>query len=209
MSEKKYIYVVLVKALTGLGKFSRKISKYEYTHISVALDEKMDVFYTFSRKLHSCPFNAGFMREKREHYAFGNNEKVKIKVFKLPVSNTSYSKVEEYINEIEKDKEYIFNLYSMLTMPILHGFKIYKTHNCMSFVSKIIELTNIVNMDKKYYKYNIKEIDMLLNSYFYKEYYLEKDREDKEYMKSTSIYKNIKQFFILNVKLMYRLIFKI
>ena len=61
MTEETYVYVVLVKALTGLGKFSRKINKYEYTHIAVSLKQEMEDFDTFSRRSHYTPFNAGIM----------------------------------------------------------------------------------------------------------------------------------------------------
>lgn len=208
MKKDNYIYIVLIRALTKLGKFSRLISKYEYTHIAVSLSEELNDFITFSRKKHNTPFDAGFMHELKEHYVFGNNDKVKIKVFKIPVSNDNLSKIKEYIKSIEEDTSYIFNLYSMITMPIIHGFKIYKAHNCMSFTSKIIELTNQVKLNKKYYKYNIKELDILLTPYFYKEEYITKEKDDKKYMSRVSILTNIKFFFKLNGKLIYRMIFK-
>ena len=53
----EYIYVVLVKALTGLGKFARCFSKYDYTHIAVCLNDKFDDFITFSRRKHFAPFD--------------------------------------------------------------------------------------------------------------------------------------------------------
>lgn len=206
MSEKEYIYVVLVKALTGLGKFSRKISKYEYTHIAVSLDAELQDFVTFSRKYHYAPFHAGFMHEKVEHYAFGSHRKVKVKVFKVPVVNIG--NIKDYIKRIEEDEEYIFNIYSMITMPLLHGFGIYKAHNCMSFAGKIVELTGRVKMDKKYYKYSIEELDSLLTPYFYKETELEKTKEDEEYMKNAGFLANLKAFARLNGKLIYRIICK-
>ena len=150
----EYIYIVLVKALTGLGQFSRMITKYEYSHIAVCLDEKLEDFVTFSRRKHYSPFNAGFMHEKREHYAFGENKKVKVKVFKVPVTKENKARIINYIADIEDDKEYVFNIYSMITMPFIHGFEIYKAYNCMSFTAKIIELSDSVQMDKTYYKYN-------------------------------------------------------
>lgn len=201
-----YVYIVLVKALTGLGKFSRKINKYEYTHISVSLEEKLHDFITFSRRYHYAPFEAGFMREKVEHYAFGKHKKVQIKVFKVPAVNMG--KLKSYIHLIEKDEEYIFNLYSMITMPFLHGFRIYKAHNCMSFVGKILELTGRVKMDKKYYKYNIEEMDRLLSPYFYMETEIEKTRNDEAYMKKVGAFANLKSFAKLNGKLIYRMLCK-
>lgn len=208
MNNNEYIYIILIKALTGLGKLSRKISNYDYTHIAVSFDDKLDDFITFSRKKHYSPFNAGFMHEKREHYVFGNNERVKIKVFKLPVSKSNIKTIKKYVNKVENDNEYIFNLYSMLTMPIFHGIKIYKAHNCMSFVSKVIELSNSIEMKKKYYKYNIKEIEQLLEEYLLDEYYLEKNKDDIDYMKHEGIINYLKEFFVLNGKLLYRILFK-
>lgn len=208
MKNNEYIYIVLIKALTGLGKFSRKISKYEYTHIAVSFDDRLEDFVTFSRKKHYSPFDAGFMHEKREHYAFGKNEKVKVKIFKIPVSKEDKLKIKDYIKTVENDKEYIFNLYSMITMPIVHGIKIYKAHNCMSFVSKVIELSNSVKMEKDYYKYNIKEIDKLLEKFLLKECYLDKEQEDNEYMSRAGGIFNLKMFFKLNGKLIYRMLFK-
>lgn len=204
---KEYIYIVLVKALTTLGKFARTFSNYEYTHIAVCLNNKLDDFITFSRHKHYSPFDSGFMHETLDCYAFGNNDKVKLKIFKIPVDNKK--EIEDYINKIESDNEYIFNIYSMATMPILHGFRIYKALNCMSFVSKIIELSNTVSLNKKYYKYNIKELDILLTNYLYKEeYFYKKKILTKNYMNHVSLITNIKSFLILNGKLLYRIIFK-
>ncbi|MBR4084846.1 MAG: hypothetical protein IKK33_11255 [Lachnospiraceae bacterium] len=206
--EHKFIYVVFIKALTGLGKFSRMLNKYEYTHIAVSLDESLEDFVTFSRKAHNGPFMAGFMHEKREHYAFGNHKSVKVKVYKLPVSSVKYAKIQEYIQGIEEDKDYVFNLYSMLTMSFLHGLPIYKAHNCMSFVSKIIKLSGVVRMNKPFYKYSIQDMDKLLSGFGGREFQLKKKREDKEYMREIGALQNVKTFLSLNGKLIYRLLCK-
>lgn len=204
-----YIYIVLVKALTGLGKFARRFSKYEYTHIAVCINKNIDDFITFSRKKHYTPFNSGFMHETLDCYAFGNNEKIKLKIFKLPVTIENKKIIEQYIKKVANDNEYIFNLYSMATMSLFHGFRIYKAHNCMSFVSKILKLSKSVNMTKNYYKYSIKDIDILLSDYKYKEEYFYKTKiQNKDYMDKVSFISNVGMFFRLNGKLLYRIFSK-
>lgn len=204
-----YIYIVLIKALTGLGKFARRFSKYEYTHIAVCINKNIDDFITFSRKKHYTPFNSGFMHETLDCYAFGNNEKIKLKIFKLPVTIENKKIIEQYIKKVANDNEYIFNLYSMATMSLFHGFRIYKAHNCMSFVSKILKLSKSVNMTKKYYKYSIKDIDILLSDYKYKEEYFYKTKiQNKDYMDKVSFISNVGMFFRLNGKLLYRIFSK-
>lgn len=204
----EYIYVVLIKALTGLGGFARKFNPYEYTHIAVACDRRKNDFVTFSRKAHHTPFDAGFMHEKAEYYAFGKHKRVKIKMFAVPVASEAKQNIKEYIQSVESDKEYIFNIYAMVTMPLLHGFKIYKAHNCMSFTAKILELSGAVKMDKPYYKYNIREMDDLLQDFFLKEGYLYKRKESGTYMKRPGLFYNAEKFFELNGKLIYRMIFR-
>lgn len=207
--DENYIYIVLVKALTGLGKFARKFSKYEYTHVALCLNENIDDFITFSRKKHYTPFDSGFMHETLDCYAFGNNNKVKLKIFKVPVTLNNKQVIEKYIENLANDNDYIFNLYSMVTMPIFHGFRIYKAHNCMSFVSKILELSKAVPMNKKYYKYNIKDIDILLSNYKYKEEYFYKTKTQNEnYMDKVNFISNVGMFFKLNVKLLHRIFIK-
>jgi hypothetical protein len=94
-------------------------------------------------------------------------------------------------------------------MSIIHGFKIYKAHNCMSFTSKIIEMSESIKMKNPYYKYNIKELDDLLEDYLYKEDYFKKEKiETKDYMKYIGPIKNTILFVKLNAKLLYRMIMK-
>jgi len=208
-NNQKYFYIVLIKALTGLGKFSRFFTKYEYTHIAVSFNDLYDDFISFSRKRHYSPFDAGFMHEHREHYAFGNNETFQIKVFRLKVSQEETGKIKEYLSEIEQDGNYIFNLYSMLTMPVFHGFRIYKAFNCMSFTSKLLTMTSEVKLTKPYYKYSIKDIDLLLKNHLYFEGELKKEKqEDAEYMKRGIVFSNIFYFLKLNMLLIYRILFK-
>lgn len=202
-----YIYVVFVKAHTGLGKIARKLSGYEYTHIAVCLDKPLKEFITFSRRKHSAPFDCGFMRETLDCYAYGNHRGVKLKVVALPVSQKNRAQIEEYISLIENDDAYVFNFFSMLTMSFLHGLPIYKAHNCMSFVAKLIELSGAVKLEKKYYKYNISEMEDLLSGFTSREgIACKKKIETVNYMEHVSILRNICLFIKLNSTLISRLI---
>ena len=206
MENREYIYVVFIKALTGLGVIGRWLTGYEYTHIAVCLDPKLTDFITFSRRKHNAPFDAGFMHETRDCYAFGKHDKVKVKVCKIPVAPANMCTIREYITQIERDSEYVFNLYSMITMPIVHGFPLYKSHNCMSFVSRILELSEVVKLTKPYYRYSIPDIDELLADYRCGEYQLrKKEVENPTYMGEVGIGSNIHSFLHLNVQLIARI----
>jgi len=158
----KNIYIVLIKAHTGLGSAARKITRYEYTHTAVSLNGTLTDFVSFSRRRHYMPFDAGFMHEKRDFYAFGKHTFFKAKVFRLNITDENFSRVMKFIRSCESDTELIFNLISMATMPVFHGIQIYKAYNCMSFTARILQLSG-VKLGKPFYKYSIKDIDELLS----------------------------------------------
>lgn len=160
--EQKYIYVVLVRAYTGIAFIARRVMSYEYSHIAVCFEEPLRDFVTFSRRHHYTPWNCGFMHETMESYVFGRHDNVKFKVFKVPLEEKNLEQIHEFVDEIEQDGKYRFNILSMVTMPVIHGIKIKHAHNCMSFVGKILELSGTVQMEKPYYRYNIQEMDELL-----------------------------------------------
>lgn len=97
----------------------------------------------------------------------------------------------------------------MATMSLFHGFRIYKAYNCMSFASKVLELSKSVPVTKKYYKYNIKDLDILLSDYKYKEKYFYKTKiQNKNYMNKVSFISNVIIFLKLNEKLLHRIFSK-
>jgi len=174
-NESEYIYIILIKAMTGIGKFARKLTKYDYTHIAISLDDSLTDFISFSRRNHYAALDSGIMHEYRSCFAFGNIEEFGAKVFKLPVSKEKKENIIKFIYDLENDTDYLFNLFSMLTMPVFHGFRIYKTHNCMSFVGLIIKKTESVEMKRMYFKYSIAELDNLMIDYLFFEGNLKKD----------------------------------
>lgn len=204
------IYIVLVKAHTGLGKAARVLSGgYDYSHTAVCIDDRFEDFITFSRRRHYAPFDAGFMHETRDCYCFGAHDRVKLKIFKLPVDQRGKRKIYRFLAHLERHQaQYLFQLYSMLTMPVLHGFEIKGAYNCMSFVGRIVELSGTVRLARPYYQYDIHELDELLTPYLYTErYFSDKGvRTTPGYMERVSLWENAGLFLQLNKKLVFRMI---
>lgn len=200
------IYVVLIKAHTGLGSIARKVKKFEYTHVAVCLNSEFRDFYSFSRKHHYLPADAGFMVEKRDFYAFGEHQNFKTKVFEIPVSDENYSKVLKFLEDCKTDEEMMFNAISMIFMPI----EIYKTHNCMTFTAKIIELCDVIKFPKVYYKMRLKDIDQALQEFTYSEGLLDRESSNdyEEYMRKFSLGTKIAKTTKLFAKLLLRMFTK-
>ena len=206
----EYFYVVLEKSHTVLGRVARLLDPYEYTHITVCLDDDFKKFYSFSRYKHYAPFCSGMMKETMDTYAYGRYKDVKLKVFRIPTTKENKKKIVEFVRSIYNNRrEYYFNLYGALTMSIFHGFRIYKTYNCMSYVGKILELSDSVVMERPYYKYTIEEMDKLMTPFFVKEDMFSPEKgENEHYMDYVPLIYNIGSFVNLNLILIKRMLTK-
>lgn len=100
-----------------------------------------------------------------------------------------------------------FNLFSMATMPIIGGFRIPHTENCMSFTAKCIELSGKVKMKRPYWQYIIKEIDELLSDYrFFEGRILRGEIPDNNYMTAFEPFRYFSGMIKLFSVLIYRII---
>ena len=205
----KYIYVVLIESYTGLGKILKKFTGYRYEHIAVSLDKSLTEFYSFSRKQHHHPFKAGFMKEYRDYYAFEEYQKFYSKIFAIPVTEEKYDEICGFIERLTEDDEQIFNLFAMLTTPIIHGFRIYKAHNCMDFTARVIEMAG-VELEKPFYKYDIPDIEKLLEGYPMKEGYVKRIDSDEyeKYVEKSNFVTGVFEFLHAVKTLTVRLITK-
>lgn len=205
----KKIYIVLIRAHTGLGALGRKVTRSSYTHIAVTFDRSMSDFVSFSRKYHYFPFEAGLMHEYRDYYAFGQHKDFVAKIFELPVDDVHYKAVREYISGCENDASMQFNLLSMIFMPLTGAFSIPHTENCMSFAARCAELSGCVGFDRPYWKYSIRDIDDMLTGYKIFEGRIPRgSRPEDDYMTPFEPVRYFSGMIKLFSVLIYRLIFR-
>ena len=165
---KKYLYVAFIRSNTKAGKIIRKITGWKYSHVSISLNQKLDEYYAFSRLNYKSSFMASFTKEYKSNYTLMKNTPAEATYYKIPITTNEYNSIKEFVEEIESDSEYIFNYPSMFTTTILHGFELYKSYNCITFVSKILTFISTVNLTKKYYKYDLNELEEDIKDFYYK-----------------------------------------
>ena len=136
--------ILFEKSNTNIGKLGRFVDAYPYTHVSISFDNEN--YLSFSRRKHHNPFDAGFMIEKMNYYAY---EDVELKVYEVDVTKKQIEEIYEFINEI---KDYPFDIYGMIKMFIKRPRKKQDAYNCMSFVSRILQIIDIDLIHKNYYE---------------------------------------------------------
>lgn len=207
----KNLYVVLPRSETFVARVARILTKYPYSHVTLSLDDKLEVFYSFSRLRNDAPLISGFAKEYRSHLASKKGVKLTCKIFKIPITNVEYKKIKKFIEDNKNDDTLLFNYLSMATLTILKGFHVHKTENCCSFVAKALELTDKFKLEKPCYKYFPKDFDaMLSEKYLFFEGELDTDfsYDDDHYFDKTKFNdKLFKSIYSLR-ETFYRLFFK-
>ncbi|MBQ9765523.1 MAG: hypothetical protein IJW18_04955 [Lachnospiraceae bacterium] len=144
MENKKYVYVVLSQTPTKFGRLIRNRTNTKYNHASISFDENMEQLYSFGRAQHSVPVKAGLVKEFRERFSLNQIDYVACKVYKIPVSKEDYYHGLEIVNDIMSDPDgYLYNLFSVLTYPMFHGFSTYKTFTCVEFTAHMLKCMNV------------------------------------------------------------------
>uniref|UniRef100_UPI002F426176 hypothetical protein n=1 Tax=Enterocloster asparagiformis TaxID=333367 RepID=UPI002F426176 len=116
------VYICFMATMTTIAKISRRISGCDYTHISIAFDGKLEDFVSFSRRSANTPLDAGIVWERRGDYVQPGQTSYRTKIYRIPVGRNDLERIKELIRDYERDPEYMFNIFSMVTMTVFHGF---------------------------------------------------------------------------------------
>ena len=153
---------------TMFGSAIRKIAKQTYNHASVATDENMEHTYAFARYKHSTPLLGGLVRETLDRFTLRKEEKVPVIVYKIPATEEQYKFINTRIEEMmKKKKKFIYNLLSVITYPLLHGFSTKNAYTCIEFAAYVLKYLGFLQ-DKPACKYKPDDLLIELKDYQYK-----------------------------------------
>ena len=148
----KAIYIMISSTGTRFAKTIRKIGKQQFNHSSISLDADLRRTYGYARPQHNAVLMGRLVRETLERYTLGKDEPVEIAVFKIPVTPEEYDWVKKELAIRLNNKEYMYNLFSVLTYPIFKGYSVENMYTCIEFVAHIMKKLGYL-LDKPACKY--------------------------------------------------------
>ena len=146
---------------TRVARLVRKFGKTHYNHAAVALDEELEQLYAFARPKHKAVLLARLVKENVHRYTLGKEQTVNVVIFKIDVTMRQYLWVKNTIEQIYADKEYIYNLLSVLSYPVSRGFSTYKAFSCIEFAMFILKALSY-DIPKPLYRYKPDDLLPLL-----------------------------------------------
>ncbi|MBQ9780425.1 MAG: hypothetical protein IJW00_05730 [Clostridia bacterium] len=206
----KYIYILISQTHTAFGGTIRRLGKINYNHAAIALDENMTELYAFARPKHEALLLGRLVKETMFRYSLGKHSCVNVMIFRIPVTEEQYAWVKDTIHRIMQSREYMYNLFSVLSTPITGGFSTYKAFSCIEFVMFLLQGLGYP-IDKPLHRYRPDDlIPLLSDSVHYKGNLLDYKQEEEE---DTSYFRHMSPDEILTsmivpFRLFYRMLFK-
>jgi hypothetical protein len=168
MSNMKSVYVILSSTPTIMGKIVRIFTKSSFNHSSISLTENWNEMYSFARYRVSNPLVGGFVKEFPERLSLGKDERVHIKVYKIPVCEKKYDEIKLFIYNIRDDEEKnIYNSLEALGVFFRWKFHAEKAYTCSNFVVKSLVIGDVILLENISKNIIPDEIQKLLDKYLY------------------------------------------
>lgn len=140
----KKIYIILSHSGTIPSIIIRKITRCDYSHVALALDEKLDKMYSFGRKKVNNPFNGGFVIEKVDGKFYQKFNKTECIIYSLEISDDSYVKLENLVNSFEQNSSiYHYDIIGLLFKAINIRVKRKNHFVCTDFISYLLAESSI------------------------------------------------------------------
>ena len=156
------ITIILSQTQTKFGRCIRKVAHQQYNHASIALDDSLEEVYAFARPSRYDLLSGGLVRERRDRYTMGNRRPVPVAVYRIPVTSEQYQWVRDTVRTMADNPEYLYNLFSVLTYPVLKGFTVRKAYSCVEFVAFLLHTLGILEEEKPFCSYRPDDLIPLL-----------------------------------------------
>lgn len=157
------VYVIFSSTPYKIGKTIRLFTREKYNHVSLSLDRELTQMYSFARRFYRTPFYGGFVQESKARYHL-NGIPAKIKICRLPVSQTAYEDLAARLEAMYKHRErFLYNHLSILSAPFHRLLPVRDAYICSEFVVQQLNLLGMPLNPRKYY--SIGALDKLLTEY--------------------------------------------
>jgi len=160
----KKINLLFTHTGTYFSEILAAFSKAKYNHVSICIDEDMDHFYSFGRRVVRFPLLSGFVTERLNHGIYKIYKDTVACIYSLEITEEQYEGLKETLNNYEKHKyRYGYNLIGLLGIIVNKPIKRRKKFFCSQFVALLLIQNSIFNFKKDYCLVKPEDIEEMPN----------------------------------------------
>ena len=148
---KKDVYIMITQTGTKFSRVLQLFTHAPYNHASIALDENLELLYSFARQNLHIPIFAGFVKEDINKGVYKLHDNTLCEIYRISISDKQYIRLQKLIEEFEKNEDkYGYNFVGLITM--LFNIPYHREHHyvCSQFVAYFLHDSNSINFEKHY-----------------------------------------------------------
>ena len=135
----KKIYIILSQTDTVLARTLKLLTRAEYNHASISLDESMNEIYSFGRLSPNNPFVGGFVRESKNGGTFKRFYKTRAVILRTEISDEDYESIQGYFRSMYAHRrEYCYNYKGLFLAFFGKAYRNERHFYCSEFVRHIL-----------------------------------------------------------------------
>ena len=157
------IYIIFSATPYRIGSMIRRVTKEQYNHVSLSLDESLTKMYAFARRHYYTPLHGGFVQESPSRYIH-NGQSADICLCRLPISQAQFEALKAELAQMYENKElYLYNHLSALTAIAHKRIAVKDAYTCVEFCVKILHELGFEISPNQFY--SVGDLQNLLKSY--------------------------------------------
>lgn len=145
----KKIYFLLSRTDTIPARIIRKFAPGEFSHVSVSLFPRTDMFYSYARRHINNPLFAGFISEDIHTKVFARYPDCHCALYSIEVSDEGYERAKRLIRYFRKNrKKATYSFIGAAAMRV--GLKVKRRYKftCSQFAAFLLQYTGDVTLPK-------------------------------------------------------------
>ena len=143
------IYLVLTATGTLFSRFLGLITRARYNHVSLGLDDDIEEFYSFGRKIIWFPLIGGFVVERANKGLYKVFSDTACLIYKLEIEDWQFDKLKVCIDNFKKNQHiYKYNIIGLLGVMFNIPSKRKNRFFCTQFVATMLDECGIYSFKK-------------------------------------------------------------
>ncbi len=143
------IYLVLTATGTLFSKFLGLITGARYNHVSLGLDDDIEEFYSFGRKIIWFPLIGGFVVERADKGVYKVFRDTSCLIYRLEIEDRQFDQLKICIEGFKKNQHlYKYNLIGLLGVVFNIPLKRKNRFFCTQFVATMLDECGIHSFQK-------------------------------------------------------------
>ena len=134
-----YLYVMLSRTDTGMGRFIRFFTREEYNHVSLCVDDSLQKFVSFARYRQDTPLAGGAVAEPPQRL-LSCGEAIPVRIFRLKITKAEAQQLEDLFAQVEK-APLVYNSLGALLKGFHISCSIPGTYTCLEFAGAVLGIT--------------------------------------------------------------------